>query len=289
MMFFFFCFFFFFKQKTAYEIVSGDWSSDVCSSDLRAGERDLRVVGEERGHEIGRRHDHALLCTDDRVVAILTVDGEAAAAALEPADRALVAEIPAPIPLQQVPADGAHRAQLHRRRVRQRLAQDRHGLRECIARLELDEGGERADAETPTFPVRPTPQALDVGEVDERGRTGETVLHEADEVRASGERNRAVAQHPERFGERARARIRERVQPRASAMASASSTRARVRGACRTRAPVAFATAFAIAAAVGMIGGSPSPLMPRLFALRSGRSTNLTVIFAGTSFTVGTL
>src|SRR5213082_968028 len=27
-------FFFFFKQKTAYEIVSGDWSSDVCSSDL---------------------------------------------------------------------------------------------------------------------------------------------------------------------------------------------------------------------------------------------------------------
>src|SRR6059036_4286399 len=29
------CFvFFFFKQKTAYEITYGDWSSDVCSSDL---------------------------------------------------------------------------------------------------------------------------------------------------------------------------------------------------------------------------------------------------------------
>ena len=27
-------FFFFFKQKTAYEIVDCDWSSDVCSSDL---------------------------------------------------------------------------------------------------------------------------------------------------------------------------------------------------------------------------------------------------------------
>ena len=26
---------FFFKQKTAYEIVDCDWSSDVCSSDLR--------------------------------------------------------------------------------------------------------------------------------------------------------------------------------------------------------------------------------------------------------------
>src|SRR5881398_2868206 len=34
MSFFFFCFFFFFKQKTAYEMLSGDWSSDVCSSDL---------------------------------------------------------------------------------------------------------------------------------------------------------------------------------------------------------------------------------------------------------------
>ena len=32
--FFFFYFFFFFKQKTAYEIVSRDGSSDVCSSDL---------------------------------------------------------------------------------------------------------------------------------------------------------------------------------------------------------------------------------------------------------------
>src|SRR3546814_8570847 len=30
-----FCFFFFFKQKTAYEMRISDWSSDVCSSDLR--------------------------------------------------------------------------------------------------------------------------------------------------------------------------------------------------------------------------------------------------------------
>src|SRR5881397_4092004 len=29
-------FFFFFKQKTAYEMAQCDWSSDVCSSDLRA-------------------------------------------------------------------------------------------------------------------------------------------------------------------------------------------------------------------------------------------------------------
>src|SRR3546814_1845350 len=31
----FYVFFFFFKQKTAYEMRISDWSSDVCSSDLR--------------------------------------------------------------------------------------------------------------------------------------------------------------------------------------------------------------------------------------------------------------
>src|SRR3546814_6495609 len=33
-----FFFFFFFKQKTAYEMRISDWSSDVCSSDLRVHE-----------------------------------------------------------------------------------------------------------------------------------------------------------------------------------------------------------------------------------------------------------
>src|SRR3546814_8638779 len=32
---FFYIFFFFFKQKTAYEMRISDWSSDVCSSDLK--------------------------------------------------------------------------------------------------------------------------------------------------------------------------------------------------------------------------------------------------------------
>src|SRR3546814_19347371 len=36
-------FFFFFKQKTAYEMRISDWSSDVCSSDLRA--RNRRFAG----------------------------------------------------------------------------------------------------------------------------------------------------------------------------------------------------------------------------------------------------
>ena len=35
--------FFFFKQKTAYEIGTGDWSSDVCSSDLADSNPNVRV------------------------------------------------------------------------------------------------------------------------------------------------------------------------------------------------------------------------------------------------------
>src|SRR3546814_2559386 len=69
----FLIFFFFFKQKTAYEMRISDWSSDVCSSDLRieglgdAGEvaagpwRDQereagrRLADEIRSHQAGAR------------------------------------------------------------------------------------------------------------------------------------------------------------------------------------------------------------------------------------------
>src|ERR671915_2061068 len=42
---------FFFKQKTAYDIVSRDWSSDVCSSDLQGGMPDGEITEKE-----GDRH-----------------------------------------------------------------------------------------------------------------------------------------------------------------------------------------------------------------------------------------
>src|SRR3546814_3528884 len=42
-MFFFFC-----KQKTAYEMRISDWSSDVCSSDLR-GDKASEAPGDEPG------------------------------------------------------------------------------------------------------------------------------------------------------------------------------------------------------------------------------------------------
>src|SRR3546814_4525829 len=40
------CFFFFFKQKTAYEMRISDWSSDVCSSDLRKVATRIRGSGQ---------------------------------------------------------------------------------------------------------------------------------------------------------------------------------------------------------------------------------------------------
>src|SRR3546814_8888140 len=44
--------FFFFKQKTAYEMRISDWSSDVCSSDLRLpGEARVRIVDERAGED----------------------------------------------------------------------------------------------------------------------------------------------------------------------------------------------------------------------------------------------
>src|SRR3546814_10157635 len=47
---------FFFKQKTAYEMRISDWSSDVCSSDLPAG--DFAAVGDEDLFK------HACLCSE---------------------------------------------------------------------------------------------------------------------------------------------------------------------------------------------------------------------------------
>src|SRR3546814_4995054 len=50
-----FWFVFFFKQKTAYEMRISDWSSDVCSSDLRVPNRfELVLLAAERARQLGR-------------------------------------------------------------------------------------------------------------------------------------------------------------------------------------------------------------------------------------------
>ena len=45
---------FFFKQKTAYEITYGDWSSDVCSSDLMPAGIIHQYYWEAKAGVIGR-------------------------------------------------------------------------------------------------------------------------------------------------------------------------------------------------------------------------------------------
>src|SRR6184192_851871 len=50
-------FFFFFKQKTAYEMSIGDWSSDVCSSDLA-------LLGVTQVGLLGLAHQEQRHCKD---------------------------------------------------------------------------------------------------------------------------------------------------------------------------------------------------------------------------------
>src|SRR3546814_5562445 len=62
--------FFFFKQKTAYEMRISDWSSDVCSSDLKHDGRGLHHRGNTRAGGIGAWHFAMARsrATDDRRV-----------------------------------------------------------------------------------------------------------------------------------------------------------------------------------------------------------------------------
>src|ERR1044071_10362986 len=59
--------FFFFKQKTAYEISTRDWSSDVCSSDLLVG-RGGRVVHDRvvGGGVVDRRGRRGVVRSEER-------------------------------------------------------------------------------------------------------------------------------------------------------------------------------------------------------------------------------
>ena len=63
------CLFFFFKQKTAYEIGTGDWSSDVCSSDL--AERGDALVVWDAENEIA----HTVRTSDGTLIASVELPG----------------------------------------------------------------------------------------------------------------------------------------------------------------------------------------------------------------------
>src|SRR6187402_1374163 len=76
--------FFFFKQKTAYEVVSCDWSSDVCSSDLSpvfypgtVSEQDASAFVVTAGQETGNINIRMSLVPAARIEGVvLGVDGQ---------------------------------------------------------------------------------------------------------------------------------------------------------------------------------------------------------------------
>src|SRR3546814_999256 len=59
------CAFFFFKQKTAYEMRISDWSSDVCSSDLRRGQGAVRRWLQRPAITRAPPGQHATVAIDD--------------------------------------------------------------------------------------------------------------------------------------------------------------------------------------------------------------------------------
>src|SRR3546814_13280972 len=56
--------FFFFKQKTAYEVRISDWSSDVCSSDLRFPDANCRLVAQRTAITLGQQEIKENRCRD---------------------------------------------------------------------------------------------------------------------------------------------------------------------------------------------------------------------------------
>src|SRR3546814_2099868 len=75
-------FIFFFKQKTAYEMRISDWSSDVCSSDLR-----FRNVGIHHPDHLGNRLRPVGEAAGDLHLALVAVRDEGAHERLRIAHR----------------------------------------------------------------------------------------------------------------------------------------------------------------------------------------------------------
>src|SRR3546814_1397947 len=106
--------FFFFKQKTAYEMRISDWSSDVCSSDLRGRELLARQV-----HRVAVGAHHVVLDADAAVgaegVDARPVDGVGVAVLLELLEQH-VDHVDARL-------DGHHHARLqHARQAQERMS-----------------------------------------------------------------------------------------------------------------------------------------------------------------------
>src|SRR3546814_10045993 len=76
------CCVFFFKQKTAYELRISDWSSDVCSSDLRC------KAADHHGRDRQRQVPEIIADLQQEVHAAAQVQPQVHGLGLEPAQRA---------------------------------------------------------------------------------------------------------------------------------------------------------------------------------------------------------
>src|SRR6267142_3127403 len=146
-------FFFFFKQKTAYEMTC-DWSSDVCSSDLRQ----RHVVGEERVRERDLALHALEEVTDDDETVTRRVQADASGGVARRVDDAQAAQDRQLIPL------------FDRLRVRWRTRQQRN---------------DRSGREVRDHLAEPDAQALGVGRVkqDLCARKRPDLVNAADVVR----------------------------------------------------------------------------------------------------------
>src|SRR3546814_13127027 len=116
----FFCFFFF-KQKTAYEMRISDWSSDVCSSDLKKADATAAAEAERQA---------ARIAAQEKIT-----QARAAAAAVEAAQRREQQAI-------KLSAQTARQAALEARRLAQTAA---NPSTRGVAPGSIDRGGRSVD------------------------------------------------------------------------------------------------------------------------------------------------
>src|SRR6185436_11323541 len=166
-------------------------------------------------------------------------------------------------PRAEIAADRRHVADLRRRHRLDRLGERRILLHDGGILHERGQRDAGADAETGPGGLDLV-EAADRLQVDEHVGFDDAVLHQVEERRAAGERERAGAEGLDGLFLGLRALVGEGFHGGSPYFfARAERTRRGVNGRSPTRTPTALVTALAIAAAPGMYGGSPMPMTPR--------------------------
>src|SRR5205085_6422078 len=137
----------------------------------------------EQGCRQGRRRgDEAGVARgEDRVLAILAVEGEAAIASLEEADGVLVAEVPAAVALAQVAAECRHVADLRPGDLAGSVGQCRE---ETTKLLMGGDGGQLdagADRHGPVLYLNRI-ETADAAKADDAARLGNVLLLQVEEI-----------------------------------------------------------------------------------------------------------